>query len=292
MSGGESVSAAESRVQIALTFDFDAMAPWLQVTTSSPSFISRGEFGPIGVERIRRVLEEFKIKGSFFTPGHTAVSYPESVESLVADGHEIGHHGWVHEVLSPLSEEEERSIIERGIEALESIAGARPRGFRAPGFDLSNRTIDLLCEYEFSYDSSMMGNDFSPYWCRSGDVASSDEAYVFGDPVDLVEMPVAWHLNDVPFFEFVPGVPNLVGLGRPKDVLDIWTSEFTYLYEHVGEGCMVLTMHPQSTGRGHRIFLLRRFIEFVLDHEGATFLRADEIAGQFRASGPIQPNRV
>jgi hypothetical protein len=138
----------------------------------------------------------------------------------------------------------------------------------------------------------MMGNDFSPYWCRSGDVASSDEAYVFGDPVDLVEMPVAWHLNDVPFFEFVPGVPNLVGLGRPKDVLDIWTSEFTYLYEHVGEGCMVLTMHPQSTGRGHRIFLLRRFIEFVLDHEGATFLRADEIAGQFRASGPIQPNRV
>jgi peptidoglycan/xylan/chitin deacetylase (PgdA/CDA1 family) len=220
------------------------------------------------------------------------LSYPESVESLVADGHEIGHHGWVHEALSPLSEEEERSVIERGIEALESVAGARPRGFRAPGFDLSNRTIDLLCEYEFSYDSSMMGNDFSPYWCRSGDVASSDEAYVFVDPVDLVEMPVAWHLNDVPFFEFVPGVPNLVGLGRPKDVLDIWTSEFTYLFDHVGEGCVVLTMRPQSTGHGHRILLLREFIEFVLDHEGTAFLRTDEIASQFRAKGPIQPNRA
>lgn len=151
------------RFEVALTFDFDAMAPWLQVTTSSPSFISRGEFGPAGVERIRHVLGEFAIKASFFTPGHTALAYPESVVSLIDDGHEIAHHGWVHENLSPLSEEEERSVIVRGIEALESVAGERTRGFRAPGFDLSNRTIDLLLEYDFSYDSSMMGVDFSPY---------------------------------------------------------------------------------------------------------------------------------
>ncbi|MEA1901981.1 MAG: polysaccharide deacetylase [Actinomycetota bacterium] len=278
------MSSAESRVRVALTFDFDGMAPWLQVTTSSPSFISRGEFGPVGVGRITEILDEFDITGSFFTPGHTALSYPESVESLVADGHEIGHHGWVHEFLSPLSDGEERSVIERGIEALESVAGERPRGFRAPGFDLSNRTLDLLVEYEFSYDSSMMGKDFSPYWCRSGDILTSDEPFVFGDPVDLVEIPVAWHLTDVPFFEFVPGVPNLIGAGRPEEVLDIWKGEFTYLYEQAGEGCLVLTMHPQTIGRGHRISLLRKFIEFVLDHENAKFVRTDEIANRFRVN--------
>lgn len=81
-------------VQVALTFDFDAMSPWLQVTTSSPSFISRGEFGPIGLERIRTLLSKYELTGTFFTPGHTALAYPDSVESLVADGHEIGHHGW------------------------------------------------------------------------------------------------------------------------------------------------------------------------------------------------------
>lgn len=277
----------EPSIQVALTFDFDAISPWLQVTTSSPSFISRGEFGPIGLERIRKVLAEYRLLGTFFTPGHTALAYPQSVESLVADGHEVGHHGWVHEGLSLLSESEERLVIERGIEALEVVTAGRPVGFRAPLWDLSPRTTGLLVEYGFSYDSSMAGNDFSPYWCRSGDVASSDEPVVFGDAVDLVELPVSWQLDDVPFFEFVPGVPNLTGLGRTEDVLHNWKSEFAYLSENVGKGCMVVTMHPQSTGRGSRILLLRNFIEFVLDHGGAEFVRADAIAARFRADSQL-----
>lgn len=277
-----SSSGTEPRVEVALTFDFDALSPWLQVTTTSPSTLSRGEFGPLGLERIRRVLDEFEIKGTFFTPGHTASTYPSSVESLAADGHEVAHHGWVHEALSPLSEEEERSVLERGIVALESVVGKAPIGFRAPAWDLSDRTIDLLVEYGFSYDSSMLGHDFSPYWCRSGDIASSEEAFVFGNSVDLVEVPVGWHLDDFPFFEFVPGAPNLPGLRRNEDLLDIWKAEFSFLHDEVGEGCMVVTMHPQTTGRGHRILVLREFIEFVRQHD-AEFLRVEEIAARFRA---------
>lgn len=276
------MNAPTTRVTVALTFDFDAVSPWLQVTTSSPSFISRGEFGPVGVARIRELLEDFGIKATFFTPGHTAILYPDAVFDLVSDGHEIAHHGWVHEALSPLSEREERSVIEKGLEALNDIAGTQPIGFRAPAFDLSQRTIGLLAEYGFSYDSSMMGSDFTPYWCRSGDSASTSEPFSFGPTVDVVEIPVSWYLNDVPFFEFVPGVPNLAGAGRPRDVLEIWKDEFSYLHHYVRDGCMILTLHPQSSGRGHRLLMLREFLEFIMDHDGVEFIRADHLASRFR----------
>ncbi len=78
----------------------------------------------------------------------------------------------------------------------------------------------------------------------------------------------------------------MVGLRRTEDVLDIWKSEFRHVYEHVGDGCLVVTMHPQSTGRGHRIGLLRGFLEFVLGHAGASCVRVDEIADDFRNAGP------
>ena len=276
---------SDQRVSVSLTFDFDAISPWLQVTTASPSFISRGEFGPIGLRRILDLLRSRAVTATFYVPGHTALAYPEHVQAVVEDGHEVAHHGWVHEGLGSLSERDERTVIERGIDALESVTGSRPSGFRAPLFDLSSRTIDLLIEYGFSYDSSMMGDDFDPYWCRSGDLASKDEAFVFGTPVDLVEVPVAWHLNDMPFFEFVPGVPNLAGGSRPSEVLEIWEDEFTWLHERTGEGTMTLTMHPQTIGRGHRLLMLDRFIEFVLGHN-ATFVRAREVADRFRNARP------
>lgn len=165
-----------SRVQIALTFDYDVVSPWISDGPLSPALMARGEFGTIGVERIREVLDRYAVKGTFFTPGHTAASFPHSVMAIAGDGHEIGHHGWFHEAFGPLSEDQERSVLERGIESLESVVGIRPGGFRAPEWSMSSRTIDLLVDYGFSYDSSLMGHDFSPYWCRSGDLVSSTEA--------------------------------------------------------------------------------------------------------------------
>lgn len=278
----------EPRVQVALTFDYDVVSPWLHDDPVSPALISRAGFGVMGLQRIREVLDDHAVEATFFTPGHTAMSFPESVAALAEDGHEIGHHGWAHRGPSSLPEEEERSAIERGIEALETVTGKRPDGFRAPEWDLSPRTIDLLVEYGFSYDSSLMGNDFSPYWCRTDARVTANLPFDPGEPVDLVEIPVGWHLDDFPFFEFVPGVPNLIGLRSNQDLLGIWKAEFTYLYEHIGEGCMTVTMHPQSTGRGHRILALTEFIEFVLDHDEAGFARTGELASRFRASHPLE----
>jgi peptidoglycan/xylan/chitin deacetylase (PgdA/CDA1 family) len=271
-------------VRIALTFDFDAYSLWIGTFDSnSPSMLSRGEFGPVGVRRILAALEAEKIPATFYIPGHTAYAFPKTVEAVAAAGHEIGHHGWVHENPASVSPEKERWILEKGFEALDKVAGVRPTGYRSPAWDNSPQTVPLLLEHGFEYESSMMGSDFQPYWCRIGDSWSKDGPYEFGKPVDLVEMPVAWHLDDFPQFEYVVGKSNTnQGVLTPRDLLQMWKDEFDYLYDRIGEGVFIATMHPQTVGRGHRMLLLEQFIDYVKDKPGVSFTRMGDYARHWK----------
>ena len=81
---------------------------------------------------------------------------------------------------------------------MQRIAGLKPDGYRSPSWDNSPYTTELLVEFGFRYESSLMAHDFRPYWCRLGDVPNAEGPYEFGQPVDLVEMPVSWVLDDFP----------------------------------------------------------------------------------------------
>ena len=127
------------RATVCLTFDFDAISIWIgPYGATSPSMISRGEFGVVGVERILRLLDRTGLPATFFVPGHTAETYPDAVRAIAAAGHEIGHHGYLHENPAALeSKERERAILERGLEALERVARVRPVGDNRLGEHLS-----------------------------------------------------------------------------------------------------------------------------------------------------------
>lgn len=260
-------------VRIALTFDFDACCLWIGTfRTTSPSMISRGEFGPIALRRILHLLDQFGIKGTFFIPGHSALAFPEPTRMIHAAGHEIGHHGWVHENPTMLTPEEERRVMERGLEVLDRVAGVRPVGYRSPAWDISAATVPLLLEYGFEYDSSLMGGDYEPYWCRVGDEFSTTAEYRWGRPVNVIEVPVGWHLDDFPLFEHVWTKRGILpGNAPPSAVEEIWRGEFDYLYDHIGRGLLTVTMHPQVIGRGHRIAFLERFVRYMADRPGVTF---------------------
>ncbi len=268
-------------IKIALTFDFDSYTNWVgSVNATSPSMVSRGEFGPIGVRRILQLLKEYQAQATFFTPGATAVTYPHTVEAICAAGHEIGHHGWIHENPVNLSLDDERQILEHGIEALEKVTGVRPAGYRSPSWDNSPNTVRLLLDHGFEYESSLMGNDFEPYWCRVGDYWSKTEPFEYGEPTSLVEMPVAWHLDDWPWFEFIPGQAQ--GLRTPSMVLEIWEGEFNYLYHKIGRGVLIVTMHPQCIGRGHRLLALEKFLDYLVQHPGVSFTTCLDYARNWR----------
>ena len=162
--------------------------------------------------------------------------------------------------------------------------GVRPVGYRSPGWDTSPTTIELLVEAGFRYDSSLMGDDFTPYGCRVGDVARRDGPFAFGKPVDLVEMPVSRALDDFPHFEYV----SLGGAVRPgsaagSKVEEIWREEFAFMYRELPGGVLTLTMHPRVIGRGHRVLMRDRWIAFYPAHDGVRFATLAEAAEAYRA---------
>jgi peptidoglycan/xylan/chitin deacetylase (PgdA/CDA1 family) len=269
---------------VCLSFDFDAISIWIgPMGAKSPSMISRGEFGAVAVPRILKILEREAIPATFFITGHSAETYPEQTRAIAAAGHEIGHHGYLHENPIDLSPEEEELVMARGLEALDAVAGVRPVGYRSPSWDNSPHTIDLLMRYGFRYESSLMADDFTPYWCRTGDVIDPDGPYRFGPEVDLVEMPVSWLLDDFPHFEYIRLPTRLSpGLSAASKVEEIWRDEFDFMVREIPNGVFTLTMHPQVIGRGHRLLMLERLIAHF-KAAGAGFQTMSAAADAFRS---------
>ncbi len=264
---------------VCLTFDFDALSVWLGgFSPATPAMLSRGEFGArVAVPRILELLRQYDIRATFFTPGHTAESFPEAVAAIVEAGHEVGHHGYGHEDPSTQTPDEERASLERGFAALEKVAGQRPRGYRSPSWDYSDATLPLLVEYGFVYDSSLFADDFFPYRPRLGDVVSKDQPLQRGEPADIWEFPVHFSLDDWPHFTF-NFAPYRLGLSAPSKVFEIWSEEFDYMRAHAPGGVLTLTMHPQVIGRGHRMAMLRWIIEYVLSGGNVRFARMIDVA--------------
>ena len=276
-----------SRHIVCLTFDFDVMSGWVARGMTTPTPISRGEFGIVGARRILALLARYDIRASWFVPGVIIETYPEICAKVVEAGHEIGHHGWSHVPPAALSREQEETGLIRGNQAIERLCGKKARGYRSPAWDLSPHTVDLLLAHGFDYDSSMMGDDYTPYRARRGDVAQVDEPFRFGETTRLVEMPISWSLDDYPHFEFVrTREAVLQGLMATGDVLQNWLDDFEYLRGTIDWGVLTYTCHPFVIGRGHRMLMLERLIEGLLCREAvfATMAEAvDEFVNRARA---------
>ncbi|MDB5108361.1 MAG: polysaccharide deacetylase, partial [Candidatus Binatus sp.] len=183
--------------------------------------------------------------------------------------------------------EDEEAILDRGNEVLTRMTGTRPVGYRSPSAGLSYHTVELLLRRGFLYDSSLMGDDFTPYYLRAGDIASNDGPYVFGKPIDVVEIPFTWGLDDFPAFEYVTSRAGIQqGLSSPSAVYEIWAGDFDYLYSRMDEGVYTLTMHPQVIGRGHRLLMLERLVKHIRSHRGVEFTTMCAVAHAWKSSHP------
>lgn len=255
-----------TRAACAFTFDLDAETLWLARGVAEPVALSQGRFGVVeALPRILALLGAAGLPASFFVPAWVAERYPAAVEAIVAGGHEVGCHGDVHERVSDLDAEREEKILGRSLEVLGRLAGRRPVGYRAPAWQLSERTLGLLARHRFEYASNMMDR-LVPYWHA---------------PVDghaLVEIPVSWVLDDAPFFLFT----GQRAIQAPGPVQDAWIAELDGIVE--AGGVATFTFHPQLIGRPSRLACLRALIEHARRTPGLWIARLDAIAAHWRAS--------
>jgi peptidoglycan-N-acetylglucosamine deacetylase len=272
-----------SRHIVCLTFDFDTQSGFIARGMTSPTPLSRGEFGLTGARRMLSLLKANDIKATWFTPGFTIESHPNACSAVLEDGHEIAHHSWAHVPPAQQSRADEEADLVRANDAIAKLTGRKARGYRSPSWDLSENTIDLLVAHGFQYDSSLMGADYWPYRARRGDRAELGKPFGFGEETNLVEMPISWTLDDHPHFEFLR-TPTVVmpGLQSARTVMENWLDEFLYMQKTVDWGVLTYTMHPYVIGRGYRMLAFEGLVE-KLQRAGAVFMTMEEAAQEARS---------
>jgi peptidoglycan-N-acetylglucosamine deacetylase len=270
---------AGKKVAVNIGCDFDAQSIWDgSFNLISPAYMARGEFGAeVGAPRLLKLFDKYDINTTWFIPGHTADTFPDICKEVIATGHEVGCHGYVHENPTNATYEEETRVMNMALEALDRIGAKKPVSYRSPYWDFSPNTLTILEENGFLYDSSLMGNDFHPYYPRPV-TPHSDRANEFGPASKVLELPVTWYLDDFPQVEYITGGQE--GMRPTADILDRWISIFDYACTEEDGACYMLTTHPQTIGRPHMIQMLEKLIQHM-EANGAWFATAAEIGANF-----------
>ncbi len=262
-----------AKCAVALNFEYDAESVEMGFTGRLHGGHDYGAFSAnYGVPRVLEILSKYGIKSTFFVPAWDAERYPDNIREIVKEGHEVAAHGYLHEDFSKLSLEQEKEVFEKSHKILTDITGIPPQGFRNGAYNtpLSPNTLSFVRDMGYIYDSSFLDDDL-PY-----------QVNIDGKPVNMVEMPWAWVLNDITFLAAALHPAGLGGTGfvlpvrSVKWLLELWQEEFDSLYEEVG--FFNLIIHPGEIGRESRLPLLDGIIRLIREYPDVWFAKYSEIA--------------
>jgi peptidoglycan/xylan/chitin deacetylase (PgdA/CDA1 family) len=262
------------RVKVCLSFDFDAVSHWLGTgchPDNNMADYSSGIFaGRVGAVRLVHLLKKMQIadKVTWFIPGHTMETFPETVQTVVDSGAEIGLHGYSHEGIYQMTFEQERDVLEKCIDVATKLCGKPPRGYRAPMYTIRETTVGLLRKHNFLYNSSLMHHDSQPYFTPSDppiktiDFSKDASSWLEPTPLapqaypeglhPLVEIPCGWYNEDMMPLQYLPHLANSNGYVGTRVVEQMWKDKFMWLWENSAaadgsaEFIFPILMHPDT----------------------------------------------
>ena len=256
---------------VAFTFDMDTDS-LIHLEHPEDGFrrvsgISMLRYGPeVAVPRIVDTYRQFGIQQTFFVPAWCIENYPAAVKAMVDGGHEVAHHGYLHENPLAGSREDEHYWLKRGIRIIENATGQRPRGWRAPLYNFSDHSAGLLVEEGFLYDASLMGDDV-PYILKT-------------DQGELVELPAHWGVDDWPQFVQSMDLDYMMPIKAASRGIEVFREEFDAMYAY--GGLWIGVWHPFATGRLARWRQVVELIEYMRSKGDVWFARLEDIARHVR----------
>ncbi|KAE9981813.1 hypothetical protein EG328_011406 [Venturia inaequalis] len=283
-------------IQMLVSVDFDAVSGWLGTGLHEDNCMadySSGFFsGKVGAPRMLKLFKRLGLSSNvtWFIPGNTMESFPDQTQAVVDSGAEIGLHGYCHESSSQLTEDQERDVIEKCISLSEKLTGKKPRGYRAPLYQLRESTIKLLEEHKFLYDTSLSEHDSKPYSLPlGGGTPIKPPAYAPGTqasewmhplpqvhdtPGELVEIPCNWYMEDMTPMQYWPHTANSGGYVDARVIEHMWKERFEFLLTEQEQDAdtteaknsmtvFPLVLHPDTSGMAHVLPMIERFLKWT-----------------------------
>lgn len=149
---------------VSLSLDLDNQWSYMK-THGDAGWQSHPSYLDAVVPRILAFLAARGLRITFFIVGQDAALEKNraALRSIADAGHEIGNHSFRHEPwLHLYSEAELDRELHEAEDAIEAATGVRPRGFRGPGFSLSEGTLETLARRGYQFDATVFPNLLNP----------------------------------------------------------------------------------------------------------------------------------
>ncbi|TAQ89363.1 hypothetical protein B7494_g2334 [Chlorociboria aeruginascens] len=322
-----SFSLTSRKIRILIGIDFDAISGFLGTGTSPTNDMatySTGFFaGQVGVPRLLRLFKKHGIssKVTWFIPGHSMETFPKETKMIVDSGAEIACHGYAHEGGAQMTEQQEEDVIKKCVKLATALTGKKPKGWRAPLYQLREHTVKVLEKQGFLYDSSLNHHDSAPYYLPRHSVITPIDfspclpaaSWMHPTPslpplssTTLVEIPANWYMEDMTPMQYLPAAPNSHGFVSANAVMEMWKERFEFLYSDCGDEeseqdvagdekakketgfIYPLVLHPDTSGMAHVIGMIDRMISWLKSQgKEVEFCRYEDVALEFKKKAKI-----
>jgi peptidoglycan/xylan/chitin deacetylase (PgdA/CDA1 family) len=253
------------RVTVVLTFLMenwsDGKAPPYSPMTSppKPGTIDRAGIawsnygGRSGMARLLRIAHQHGVSATVCANARSAELFPETIRHIVESGFELAGHNYAQdEVLSGLSDVQERALIRKSLQILTEISGVKPVGWLSSTIACNDRTAGVL----------------------------ADEGLLWHGDYNDIDLPVQTDTSSggivaIPHSDYAD---NRVLRGAPDAWYQCYRDMFDYQYRQEPGSFINITMHGNFGGRPLMSAQLDKLLGYMLSHSGVWMPKHDELA--------------